>query len=248
VLLFAGCGRIGFDGALDGALCLGDGHDEDADGVDDACDVCPQLADSTQADRDGDQVGDACDPRPDDAREEIVVFDPFTTRRADWSFPGAQPVFTGDSMIGDSRTSQFRADRAGVPRDDTYTFALELGDAAPTGQRQIALYALEDVTHLYYCDLDAPAVDATYWAQSFTTDAITYQRSDLSEATGPLERGALMMTLEHEVSGWACITTWPAVKARLSSPIPSGISPVGVSLSALRVEVEVTSFLHIHSN
>lgn len=29
-------------------------HDEDGDAIDDACDVCPQLADPAQADSDGD--------------------------------------------------------------------------------------------------------------------------------------------------------------------------------------------------
>lgn len=42
-------------------------EDGDGDGVGDACDVCPSVADPSQADRDADGVGDACDNCPDDA-------------------------------------------------------------------------------------------------------------------------------------------------------------------------------------
>lgn len=38
--------------------------DEDGDGLRDACDRCPQVADRGGGDEDGDGVGDACDPRP----------------------------------------------------------------------------------------------------------------------------------------------------------------------------------------
>jgi hypothetical protein len=39
-------------------------RDTDGDGVGDACDDCPSTPDPTQADRDGDGVGDACDDCP----------------------------------------------------------------------------------------------------------------------------------------------------------------------------------------
>ncbi len=53
-------------------------HDEDGDTIDDACDVCPQLADPDQADSDGDHIGDICDPAPAVAKQRLVFFDPFT--------------------------------------------------------------------------------------------------------------------------------------------------------------------------
>lgn len=59
-------------------------HDEDGDGIDDACDPCPHVADSG-ADSDGDGVGDACDPQPAIAKQRIAYFDPFTTVRPEWT-------------------------------------------------------------------------------------------------------------------------------------------------------------------
>jgi hypothetical protein len=80
----SGCGRFGFDatvekdgsaatdGFIDGAGPMLDGgasvdalrpsHDEDGDGVADADDNCPWIANSTQINGDGDALGDECDP------------------------------------------------------------------------------------------------------------------------------------------------------------------------------------------
>ena len=49
-------------------------HDEDSDGIPDAIDVCPHIADAAQTDTDCDGVGDACDPAPTDPRQKILFF------------------------------------------------------------------------------------------------------------------------------------------------------------------------------
>jgi hypothetical protein len=60
--LGSACGRLGFDpGGGDGAVASGD---RDGDGVPDATDNCPDVANPDQHDEDGDQIGDACDLCP----------------------------------------------------------------------------------------------------------------------------------------------------------------------------------------
>jgi len=85
VLLSLGCGRLRFDplaGDATGvdadddatAVCTTVGHDEDADGIADVCDVCPHVPDPAQLDSDRDGVGDACDPEPTNKRQSFIVF------------------------------------------------------------------------------------------------------------------------------------------------------------------------------
>ena len=60
--------------------------DADADGLPNRTDPCP--LDANNADRDGDGVGDACDPSPDLADDCIVLFDDFHTEdRGCWLGP-----------------------------------------------------------------------------------------------------------------------------------------------------------------
>lgn len=259
-LLFAACGRIGFGEtatASDALACIEAGHDEDLDGVDDACDVCPGLA-GNQDDRDGDRVGDACDPHPDDPIDTIAFFDPFTSQRPEWNFPSVQqPTYTGDSFTADGRPGQFRADLFGTPPTvDSYTVVLRIGngDANPTAQRQLALYAIESDSQVYFCDLDDNA-NGEFWAQSITYNGTNFSSGAATGLTGPLENGPVTVRMDHDLSAnsWSCTTTWPVDQATLTSPIPPPnggvtIDPIGVALSSINLEIEVFSFFHVHSD
>jgi len=55
-----------------------DQFNEDGDATGDACDPCPQLAAAADdADRDGDGIGDGCDPRPDSPGDKLVYWNGF---------------------------------------------------------------------------------------------------------------------------------------------------------------------------
>lgn len=67
------------EGGLDAPACSPIGHDEDQDGVDDACDNCPTVRNAAQANTmepsgAADAVGDLCDPNPTMPGDRIAFF------------------------------------------------------------------------------------------------------------------------------------------------------------------------------
>ncbi len=70
---------------VDAAPCMDTSHDEDGDGIGDACDICPAAPDPAQRDTTEaatmlafpDGVGDACDPRGRLSGDKLGAFQPF---------------------------------------------------------------------------------------------------------------------------------------------------------------------------
>lgn len=221
--------------------------------MDDACDVCPHVADDG-ADRDGDQVGDACDPNPDDPREHVAFFDPFTAQRPEWDLmtPGTVTYsYLGDSALFDARTGQIRSDLLlDAPTDDLYAIGMRLGAGRTAGQRQIAMYALQDDTHLYYCDLGT-FMGMHEWQETYTRDGTNYVEIVGGAATGPLENGELVMTMRVTPGSpvqFQCTTTWPVAQPVLVADAPAGIVPTRASFSLIGVQAEVRWFVQISSD
>ena len=75
-------------------------HDEDHDGIVDACDLCPGIADPDQRDSDGDGVGDACDPSAT-TRENLVWFESFAEAGSPnaWQIASGTWTFDGESLV-----------------------------------------------------------------------------------------------------------------------------------------------------
>jgi len=109
--LAAGCGRFSFDAASDAAatadarVCTAiDPFDEDGDGINDTCDVCPFLPDPMQLDRDGDGLGDACEYAldTDSPRQRIRFFDGFNSVRSEWDY--SEPLSNGQRPMANTGT------------------------------------------------------------------------------------------------------------------------------------------------
>ena len=74
-----------------------DQHDEDHDGLGDKCDPCPISSDNTDSDSDG--VGDVCDPNPSAPGDHIAAFEGFGSGiPTGWNAAGAW-TSGGDSLI-----------------------------------------------------------------------------------------------------------------------------------------------------
>jgi hypothetical protein len=199
VLLAGACGRWSFDDVTrddatsggddasdddanqaDAFVCTALGtHDEDADGVRDPCDVCPHMADANQADSDGDRVGDACDPEPAIARQQILLFDPFTSLDAAWSNSGA--TVSNDELVLDARGGAgIQIARPLTLTHDLFVLGMTTttADAAP---HHISVVTSPSGTGAMYCEMfDTTASTITQYTWTFDNGTFAYELTPTS--------------------------------------------------------------------
>lgn len=252
--VFAGCGRVGFDAAgvdassdarPDAPPCAALGHDEDGDGVDDACDVCPHLVDPQQGDTDGDRVGDACDPLPTSPTERIAYFEPMTSLPMTWIVAGPAPVLRGDSVVFDGIPSGLRVTVPIPVGDDVITYGGRLG-AGGMMARQITLVASEPNGY-YYCELYDSGSAAKFGA-TYTVDDVNFISLTEAVAQRPIENAPVMMSLGNRAPQLTCTTTWPSDMTTLTSGIPAGIVPDEILFVVLGLELELDYLIQIRTN
>jgi Thrombospondin type 3 repeat len=197
VALVAACGRLGFDdrGTRD-AAAIADaarvdapaGHDEDGDGIPDAFDNCPHVANADQADGDGDGVGDVCDPEPAIPRQHIAFFDPLVGDPFMLNDP-ALFTSTGDALLADGTSAAAVMVLPLAIGDDLIQVAGTIVTLGDISGRQISMTNTVDISGPYdYAELFQDD-DAHYVALSHYTGSaygpITAQDLGADVPVGP---------------------------------------------------------------
>ena len=146
------CVRAGSASASDGPSIdvPSNGHDEDGDGIQDAFDNCPQLANADQKDTDGDRVGDICDPEPNNPRQSILLFSPMTG--PDPSYTATGWTFGSDSWHLPPNTKQSLFRKLAVDNVDIWV-QFEIPVAATMKPVQVAIVPAPEVIPAFFGNL-----------------------------------------------------------------------------------------------
>ncbi|HUS30893.1 MAG TPA: thrombospondin type 3 repeat-containing protein, partial [Kofleriaceae bacterium] len=233
-LIASACGRLSFDASSDGSItgdrpidarpCTPVGHDEDGDGIDDACDVCPHIADAAQLDSDGDSVGDVCDPEPTVGRQQLVMFDPFTTLDPQrWTFVNDEHV-ANDELVFDAIGGSREIYRPYTLAQDWFIIGATTGTAG-SGVQLIGLFTSAIAGGIgYYCEMYDDGVD-TSTMFTFTTDGTNFQHDGVNTWTSRLANGG--GTFEYNIVGpnARCRGAWRGEVRLVEGVRPATITP-----------------------
>jgi hypothetical protein len=240
-----GCGRVDFDAVARCTAPLA-GHDEDGDGIDDACDVCPHIADPDQTDSDGDGVGDACDPEPANPRQRIVFFDPFVTLAPEWSQRTGVSSVANDALqlsaVGDYALIE-------RPLDDATDLFVVGGaiEAAGTGVYHAHIMIGENMlaTRFMYCELyELPPT--VLFMFTYTFDSMSYQHGNMVAGTRSWVGGSGTLALSIDPNAARCDTTWFDTPLVSNGPHPA-IATQALGLASVNAQVRFDYIIQIRT-
>jgi hypothetical protein len=246
--VLAGCGRLSFgreapsiDSGPDARPCDPIGHDEDGDGFDDACDVCPQITDD-QLDTDRDDVGDACDPAPATA-EQRTLFDPFTSARADWTFD-QRVTYQADSIGLPALSDSIGIQLNGTPGRTILEVGGRVTASGPAGGQMAIHIGEQGGANNYYCEL-YDGTGSLFFMLTYTADDITYNTLDGVELGGLLDAGMYRITFVHTPPDLTCIATWKGMRVQIGAPAPAGVPTDAMYVAANRIDTELDYFVRL---
>ena len=241
MLAVGACGRIHFSptDTVDARPCTPSGHDEDGDGIDDACDTCPQLVDD-QRDTDGDFVGDACDPAS--THQQRTLFDPFVGPRSEWIYDAARTFGTDVLEVRAVGQGIDTSLIAPVTARETFELVGTLR-AAGAGQRQITIqFYGAGGPQTYFCELvDNGTVEA---ALTFTLDAVNYNPLAIAPLAGRMDQGTFRIIVTFDPPNWGCEVEWLGARHAISAAIPA-ISVSSAHVWVQNVDLDARSFTRL---
>lgn len=150
LVALAGCGRVAFDRLPDAPTDTSAlGHDEDGDGIPDAIDDCPFLADPHQIDGDGDGVGDLCDAAPADPKQHLIAFTGFVPGDSVIDVAGEPSTQLADAIHFDGVDGNSGILHFGAPPPNIDVWiGLDIS-ALVTGKHQLGMLVQDDPAGAY---------------------------------------------------------------------------------------------------
>jgi Thrombospondin type 3 repeat len=115
-----------------------DQADEDTDMVGDVCDPCPVSGDNTDDDHDG--VANDCDPNPNTSGDHIALFEPFNTMPAGWTFTGTWTATNGSLGVSAGDGQYLYARHAGVSAHETVLAGIRVLSMVGTNYRPAGVF------------------------------------------------------------------------------------------------------------
>ena len=220
---------------------------EDGDRFGDVCDPCPPVADDSPVDTDGDGVANACDPRPAMPGDAIVLFEGFTGGiPATWIKNGLWTATGGDAHIA------ALAGKANLsfPAPTTGHHTIRAGvvvDNLPSGQ-DASIGVLTTFDHVartgLYCHL-------TQWTgeKAVVLNAIAASGTVLGSSTYQMTAGAAyVLDLRRDATTYGCTGSRGNTSATAAGSSPVTATPPEAGLRVVHADATYAWVMVVSNN